>query len=301
MAKVGRPKQSGERYPSGKLKPQGSAMSGVLWRRLVDYGHQVGVDQRLASELGRLWHFRELTLAQLVAGQRIGEVYGRYERFKNLKRSLRSPSYERSYGEAGAHEDHLGLDMMTEMERQIRAAESEFKFLNGETIFLPHSYQPVLNPGKIPAKLRSIIEALCVEDRSINPMAYDDVREVLEDLAIVWKVNGSRSRSKAAGDAIQRPQLPGTPKPLKEPNLDLIYWIKVMRKLRPDLDEQQLGHVYATQQVLKQRELVRRATVGGGKSRKVVPFPRRVLERSPNADKPTLSVNAVIFDEGRHT
>ena len=51
-------RKSGERYPSGKLKPRKmlkpdiEPMSPALWQRIRQHGRQLGADPRLETELG---------------------------------------------------------------------------------------------------------------------------------------------------------------------------------------------------------------------------------------------------------
>lgn len=292
---VGRRRNDGERYPGGKLRPRSKLkpdvepISGVLWQRLRAHGRALGIDQRLTSELGRLNLYGELTVAMTAAGLRIAEIYGRYEGLKGLRRSTKSPSYNASYGESGIAEELLGVDAMDILEDRIRKATEAYHKLVGREAFIDEKrvrYPEI--PGMIPAKLRNVIEQLCVEDKPVSPAAYDDIREFLHQLAIVWKIQAavqSPSPNMAAGrggrhgpalhfnkhEDAANPDATGKPAEPKRPNLDRIFWIQVAKVLRPDLNEHELGEAFDIQQALKAREIFRRAKERKGGTN-VVPF-----------------------------
>lgn len=282
QAKRGRPRQSGARYPSGKLKPVQEPMSGVLWQRLKQHGRQLGLDPRLLTELGRLNWFGELTVAQTAAGHRIAGIYGRYEHFKKLRRSARSPSYEQGFGEAGVAEELIGPDALAERESRIRDATAKFVELVG----VDHPDSPT--PGLIPRSLRGPVETLCVEDCSISPVLYEPVRQLLQRLAVHWRMTpGVAPRQQAqspSSKALRHAPLhfnrhqdaaeSAAPQAQQQrrPNLDRIFWMTVAKKLRPDLSEDALGGAYDIQQALKQREIFRRAKAR--RSGSVIPYDR---------------------------
>lgn len=283
----GRPRKDGERYACGKIKPRKKLkpdlepISGVLWQRMKQHGKQAGLDPRITTELGRLNWFGELTVAMTAAGFRIAEIYGRYERYKRLSRSVRSPSYNASYGEAGTAEELLGDVALAELEQRIIDATTAYERLVGKV----EGYQGRPDPGLIPRHLRNPIETLCVEDRAINPTLYDDIREFLQQLAIVWKIQsapstagGNSAVANRHGPAlhfnkheeIEAPAGQEKAAP-KRPNLDRIFWIQVARVIAPHLDTQELGIAYDMQQALKAREIFRRAKERKAGSN-VVPF-----------------------------
>jgi hypothetical protein len=295
---VGRPRDDGDRYPSGKLKPRRKGnkpdlepISGVLWQRMRQYGRTLGLDPRLTTEIGRLNMFGELTVAQTAAAFRIAEIYGRFEGYKRMGRTTRSPSYNANYGEAGIAEELLEPEQLAMLESRHREATEAFEKLVGLAEYREHDkkfgliVRPAI-PGQIPAHLRSAIEQLCVEDKPINPTALDDIRALLQALAVSWKITSAPAAGPggARSNAIRGPALhfnkheetapDGTAKPAaeaKRPNLDRIFWIQVARVIAPHLDEKQLGMAWDIQQALKQREIFRLA-----KARKrgtnVVPF-----------------------------
>lgn len=294
---VGRHREIGERYPGGKLKPrrtlkpQTEPITGALWQRIRQHGKQLNLDPRIYTQLSRLNFFGELTIAMTAAGFRIAEIYGKYERYKGLRRWTRSPSYESSWGQGGADEELLGADMMKQIEDRIRAATTAFENLvgRGEDRYFDKKLGLVVRPpipGLIPRRLLPHIEALCVEDRAISPVLYDDLRRCLQDVAVTWKdMSSPAGKSSAASHALRGPSLHFNKhedvrtestivRPeVKPPNLDRIFWIQVARKIAPHLSEAKLGEAWDIQQALKQREIFRRS-----KERKlganVVPFER---------------------------
>ncbi len=163
--KRGRRALPGERYRCGKKRP-GEDKGGALWRRIADHGEKLALDPRLGSELGRLRHFGELSNLQASAGSRVGEIYGRYERLKHLHRSAASPSYRLGFGES---DDPSGAEELDRFAERVRRAERAFLRLQEE----------------IQARdLKALIEEVCVDDRPINPTRLDELRAVLDHLAV---------------------------------------------------------------------------------------------------------------------
>lgn len=257
MSKRGRPAKLGARYPGGKLKPQGDPVSPIILQRLFRDATKLGIDQRLASQVGRLWCIREFSALHAAVAFRIGAIYARYEFHKGLRRSTRSPSYEQGFGQSGAAEELLGPTALEDREQRIRDA--------------THSFQDLQK--LIPPRYRAVIEQLCVEDCTISSLVLGDVREIFEAIASVWGMrrqqnsgqqpggvrghiplhfneHAKSTRSAADGDplAIGRPA----------PNIDRIFWIETIRKLRPDLSDDELKLAYDMTQARKERERFRR-------------------------------------------
>jgi len=252
MAKRGRPRKTGERYPSGDLKhrPEVKPISPALWQRIVQHGKMLGLDERLASELGRLNRFGELTAAQTVAGMRIGEIYGCYEGLKGLKRSVRSPSYNVGFGDASIAEELLTPEGLKNLEARIRSATEQFQRLVGFT-----GERGVFVPGEIPVRLLAPVEMLCVEDRAISPVLLPDIRTLFDRLASNWRIAGAKR--------VRTPQPRAAParEPAAKPRVDLdrTVWESALRRLRPDLKPEQVRGAYGLVQALKQRAIFRRA------------------------------------------
>ncbi len=261
--KVGRRRKSGERYPSGKLKPRKTLkpdiepMSPALWQRIRQHGRQLGADPRLETELGRLNLHGELTVAMTVTGFGIGEIYGRYESYNRLSSSPKSPSYNASVGEAGISEDLLLPEQIEDRERRIRNATRAWEQLE----------------AKIPHELRGPIHDLCVSNKHVSPVLYEDIRQLLSRLATEWNMHGAPREStpptvnRRHGPPLHfnKHETESRPKSVptitlseKRPNFDRIYFIQVLREANPLLTVEQAGDLYDKQQALKQRAIFRR-------------------------------------------
>lgn len=274
---MGRRKSTGERYPGGKLKPNKNKpdvepISGALWQRIKQNAKQLALDPRCTTELGRLNWFGEFTVAQTAAGFRIAEIYGRFERYKKLKRGAKSPSYDATFGEAGAAEELMGDAALEQLQARIRDAHEKFVALQD-------------NITRTAPRLRPYIEALCVEDHAINPVLYDPMRTFLGLMAVKFAIHSAPPATALSGrHALRGPSLhfnkhedPDTPaaagaSPAPKPvNLDRAAFFEVAKKIAPHLDTKQIEVAYDTQQALKARAVFRRA-----KERKagtnVIPF-----------------------------
>jgi hypothetical protein len=150
----------GQRFACGKIrrKPPIEPLSGVLWQRIKVHGRLMGIDPRLVTELGRLNWVGDLNRPQTVAGRRIAEIYGRYERFQGIKLTPKSPSYEIGCGAAG-YEIEIRMSYDPDFEATVRRATDDWKALTGS---MPHH-------------LRRPIEELCVENKHIGPTLLDEV------------------------------------------------------------------------------------------------------------------------------
>jgi hypothetical protein len=95
------------------------------------------VDERLGSELGRLFLHQELTSAQVAAGFRLGRIYQTFERLKGKRSSPASPSY----GGGGDHsiaEELMSPEALRDLEDSMaRRVRSMFVF----TVFSPFRLQ----------------------------------------------------------------------------------------------------------------------------------------------------------------
>lgn len=252
----GRPPKPGARYPSGKLKPvprpDGEPMSATAVQRLLRDWKALGIDQRMASQVGRLLCLREFTAYHAAVGFRIAAVYARFEREHGKRRSVRSPSYEISYGGGLAWDDadDFGLD-----------AERDF-----------FSLQKL-----IPGQWRAAIEQLCVEDRSISSLILDEIRSVLEEIGefLGMKRTGQEDAARYGAKTRARHGLPlhfnaheatagadqpdgdasEKPKSERKISIDELFWVETMQRLRPDLDREQLHEAYLFMSALRDRAI----------------------------------------------
>ncbi len=223
----------------------------MAWQRIRAHGIAIGADPRLASELTRLNLFGELTIIQTTAGHRVAEIYGAYEALAGLHRSTRSPSYERAFG--GGRADSLARQ---DAERDATAAFLDLQAAIAGT--LPADISIMRADGNRYIRrhpLAYALEQLCVEDRCINPALYPDMRSMLEYLAQKWGL--TTVRRPRAGSA---PRKTGTARPAEKTeapkpkvNLDRQSWIGMIRAMRPDLTDDQVGEAYDLAQALKHR------------------------------------------------
>lgn len=161
--KGGRPRKSGERYPSGKLKPQAntqaqdvvgsSSISPTSVHRIRELGRAFALDPKLGTELGRLLLLEQVTSLEAAAGFRLADIYRRFERQHGRRRFAKSPSHE--FGFKGGPT----VDDDDDAEKPFLAIQEKLK------PFGSHA--------------RDHIETLCVDDQPIGPAALFEVRAIL--------------------------------------------------------------------------------------------------------------------------
>ena len=187
MAKGGRPRKTGERYPSGELlKHKAEGIAPALWARIRANAIKEGGDARLATELGRLSFHGEITNAQAAAGFRVAEIYRRYHRAKRLRTTAKTANLEQGFGgSADLAEERMSTEQLEAYESSIKAAEADWLRLQEE----------------MPLWLREIPDALvelCVNDRPLNPTMLPAIRVMLDNLARVfgeqWRRQGKTSK-----------------------------------------------------------------------------------------------------------
>ena len=146
-------------------------MSGVLWKRIIDYGHLTLADKRLTTELGRLYWQRVLTTTQVVAGFRVAEIYGKFENSQGFpRRNVRSPAYDGSY-RGSSDNPKWAID-----------ARADWRKLH---IAMP------------PYQLRSELESLCVDNLCVNPTHHDAIRRALDRIAVAFEISADRKKQPA--------------------------------------------------------------------------------------------------------
>jgi hypothetical protein len=165
--RTGRRAKSGPRYPCGKRRAgdEGDgARAPALVRRIFDNAAALALDPRIATQVGRLHILRALTETHVAAADLIGRIYGRYEYFHGLRRSVASPSYQIGMRRAESAEDRA--------EETARARDQFLKLQD----CLPAA----------PAALRAAVEQLCVEDRAVSPVHLDAIRAILASVAGIY-------------------------------------------------------------------------------------------------------------------
>lgn len=155
-----------ERKANG-AKPQGVAPA--VFYRIREHGVRLGVDPRLSTVLGRMGMFKELSEAEVDAGFRIAEIYGRYEGLKGIpRRTAASPSYERGFGAKDILLDRLSPDELKRHNKAVRRAEKAF--------------DQVLNWI---GNQQALIERVCVLNEEPGPINKGMLAAVLHDVAIL--------------------------------------------------------------------------------------------------------------------
>jgi hypothetical protein len=154
-----------------------------LWFRLLHDAAGAARDPRLGTEIGRLCAAGRMTATEATAAFRVAEVYGRYERMDGLNRSCRSPSYEIGYGGGGEK---------TERDPEVVKAWHELQ-----------SHIPTWPPTR-----RRDLETLAVENRCIGPMELNEVRSLLQQLAVHFRITSASRNS----PQVQRPIRPAVKK-----------------------------------------------------------------------------------------
>lgn len=262
--KVGRPSKGGERYPSGKLKPAAppveatrQPISGALWQRMLKDAENIFGDARFGTELTRLGAIGQLTPSEVSTGIRVAGVYGRFEYYKNLRRSAASPHYIREFIAEGAGSDTELVNftaniegrerdrswMPTEREEREREATEAFKDLQ----------------NALPFEHRAQVERLCVENEHVGYQGLIRARLGLAVLKQHFAEKDERGGKKKAKKQKKRAVMPAAVAP-KPPSLNPFKdaFITVQRKINPHLDDESLEFAWNTLCALKSRADFRR-------------------------------------------
>lgn len=263
MATRGRPRQEGERYPSGKLKPKSKPgpvvdfekepMSGTAWRQMIARSSDLLNDPSLATEVNRLGAAGKLSPAEVATANRIAGIYGRYEYYQGIKRTTASPYYVREFISSSpdpeGHPDGIVLgrepvlgDERTEddVEEAARKASEEFKDLQN-VLLRSHRFD---------------IEALCVENSHLDYAGYLTAREALEVVREFFqtkdeggkklsraerrKILQKRRKAKMAKHEVVVADTPERPNALKQA------FMSTQKVLSPHLDHEQLEQAWET-------------------------------------------------------
>lgn len=260
----GRPRQEGDRYPSGKLKasklrPSIEPIAPALWDRARTAVIETLNDVRFGSELGRLSLRGEITAHEASAGFRLADIYGRFERYKGKRRSAASPSYMVASSPVGNDdsveaitpemlarsmaEELLDAEQLTALEANITVAAARMEKL-----------QKFMR--QLPSNTIAALELLCVEDRMVNPLIMEDVRIALDMIAGFFRAKAApKEKEKKKAE----PMVVYTPVHAEAEDPDRAAWMVALAKLRPDLTEPQRIEAYNMTVALKMRAVVRAA------------------------------------------
>src|SRR5260370_19951199 len=134
MARRGRPKKPGPRFPGGQLKAETAGITGTALQRL----RALGSNPLLETQVGRLLFLDELRPIDAQTAFRIAELYGRYDRALGRRRNAASPSYEPGRGRDAAHHE-------SEAERsRSESAARRFGALQAEIRLCPRAVKGAL-------------------------------------------------------------------------------------------------------------------------------------------------------------
>lgn len=158
--KRGRPKAVRERYPSGQVRPQDA---GVTWSSMQRL-RSLGTNPLLETPLGRLLYLEEIRPIDWDTGQRIADIYRRFEQYVGMRRWVASPDHEIGRGRSPVFEDDAARE-------RAEATMREFGALQAEIQLCPRGVRPAL-------------ESLCVEERECPPGWLPAVKIALDMLAL---------------------------------------------------------------------------------------------------------------------
>jgi hypothetical protein len=258
MAKAGRPRKIGPRFPSGDLKPQGEAISPTQWERIRTTIAKAANEPMLASEIGRLSFAKQLTDAQASAAFRVQAIYTTFDVSRGYG-SVGGVDPDRSFGRGYDDDivDMADIDKLDETDplrkKMLAARAARDAFLELQDAF------KVLNRDE-----RKLLEDIVVSGRMAMPGELDDLRALLEAIGKWFDNAGARKKMKKVAK-LQRalgvkkaPENPVSRVTLRLPAIDELVLRKVLETLRPDLELHQLAKVMSTAGVLREREMERR-------------------------------------------
>lgn len=263
--KKGRPAKAGERYACGKLKPTGDPISGAAWQRIRADAVKVVRDERLASEVGRLSFHKEISDAQAAAAFRVGAIYGLFDRDHHGKpRFARSPSYELGFsGSVGATEELIDAEILRDRVRRERATLEAFTALQDEFALWEFnrdrlSVRPekaLEHHGATRRTPRLLVEAVCVDDRTIAPHELPVLSWALDRLVSFFGSSQSRKKKKrkAKGKYVAH-AVAGGHKERSPEEIDRSVQEKFIRALRPDLADGDVAKALTIHTALRDRE-----------------------------------------------
>ena len=241
MAKKGRPKKPGDRYPCGQLK---DAIAPTLAFRSREYLMKLAGDPSLGSEGGRLFRFGRITAEQYSGVLKYAEVAGRAAFYSGGRRYAKSPSYELGFRGAEGRE---GSDVFDDVEARRTT-------LEGRPVYSDYELRAIDAEDKyVSLKFdlckewtRTQIEALervCIDDEAPDPILLhtNENKEMvlcrmLNSVAASFGTASAPKKNKQKKTnnnkvANLRPQ---KQKPLRE----MDYALAMMQRLRPDLEHE---------------------------------------------------------------
>jgi hypothetical protein len=194
--KPGPKPKPGDRYPSGKLKPEpkqsrvqmvAGEVSPTAIRRMLDSAHIMARYPMLGTIIGQLLACGVLTSREASAGFTFAMLAGRAERHiaGKPRRFAKSPAYDAGFN---APRSDVDLDSLAEVDPALaerlkteieREKEKDIKAFNEVREAIP----------QFPRYLRETIERWCVDDVPVNPMYREDAIKMLRRIADVLKLD----------------------------------------------------------------------------------------------------------------
>lgn len=249
----GRPRKPGSRYPSGQLRRTAREQVEGFVPALVGRAKQflrLVSDPIAESEIGRMMLAGLLTQSQAGTAFKVGDIYRRYHRLKQLRDHPKSPAWEPSFGSADLAEERMSFEQLDDFEAQVRAATQAWERIDS---LLANKV-----PGLFfPPNVRQAIHDLCVQGIAINSGLYPDVRLALDEI-------GKRAeKGKPAKADITKVVLPTggvVPMPPKAGPFEQAISESLKEVLRvavPDIDDERLLGLLDMFQAFRARALMR--------------------------------------------
>lgn len=177
----GNPISAQYRRPKNPGESQRPARKGesVQWQRIKalsmqgQLDHAVRVTAEAASAIGRWLLFKHLTPFEAEAARRYAFIMGRFDRFfTEGRRTAKSPSYERAYGEDQELEKRALDGTIEHMEKSARKARRQYDRLQK---YLANFADPLTGRNL----MKEALDQLCCEDIEPNAEYRKDIAAAL--------------------------------------------------------------------------------------------------------------------------
>jgi hypothetical protein len=238
--KRGRKRKTGERYPSGDLKP---AIAPALWRRIRDHGGEF--NPLLRTELCRLSYHGELSDRQTLAGFYIGDIYRRY------------------YGQKNSPKTPHGCNSLDKIE--LRLSSRQPLVFSAEKMG-EKEWRTIENEVEAqPQKLSSAVLDLCVLNEPIIPTIYPEVRHFLDRIAHICEPDWAHYQAPELTFPKRRRSTKVAVKP-SDDDVDVAVVEKILLTLRPDLKAKELSNASDMFSAHRDRENFRQEKLADAKA-----------------------------------
>jgi hypothetical protein len=229
----GRKRKAGPREPSGRPQRDHGGPAEAIWQRI----RAVARDPRYGTEIGRLNLRGDITDGQAAAGLRIAEVYGANDWAMGRRRTSASPSYEIGLARGGGAGGEICESPEPSRNCRCPACNAAERVRQAR-----RAYDELIRA--IPARIRPLIEAVCVDDRYGGLMWLGPLRIALDAAAKHLAGHRRPDEERKSSDWRDRHvSLSVAPLPLpngeaeKMPNLRHIEEDAFVATLAPEMDE----------------------------------------------------------------